>query len=156
MDGRLCHFLLCKRTCFKIVSTFVLRSVGMLLTAHANIVVQGGMELRVLHASAHRGTWYGRWGYGFGRGGFNMSRTTWRKAAELVAAAPLASVAADLRTCSNMHASAIIDHYRVRAVLPAGEPMTLLADRAPKIQRLEGLLLRNEPASLIVLCASRW
>lgn len=33
---------------------------------------QAGMELRVLHAAAHRMTWYGQWRYGFGRGGFNM------------------------------------------------------------------------------------
>lgn len=31
------------------------------------------MELRVLHAAAKRHTWYGQWGYGFGRGAFNMS-----------------------------------------------------------------------------------
>ena len=32
--------------------------------------VQAGMELRLLHTVAHRQTWYGRWGFLFGRGGF--------------------------------------------------------------------------------------
>jgi hypothetical protein len=36
-------------------------------------VLQAGMELRVLHSAARRMTWYGRWQYGFGRGGFNMT-----------------------------------------------------------------------------------
>jgi hypothetical protein len=35
------------------------------------------MELRVLCAAAHRTTWYGRWGYVFGRGGFNIPKAVW-------------------------------------------------------------------------------
>ena len=32
------------------------------------------MELRVLHTAAHLHTWYGQWGYDYGRGGYNMTR----------------------------------------------------------------------------------
>ena len=32
------------------------------------------MELRLLHAAAHRQTWYGRWGFVFGRGGFAVGK----------------------------------------------------------------------------------
>ena len=32
------------------------------------------MELRVLHTVAHRQTWYGGWGYAFGRGGFAIGK----------------------------------------------------------------------------------
>lgn len=32
------------------------------------------MELRLLHTVAHRQTWYGRWGYVFGRGGFAIGK----------------------------------------------------------------------------------
>ena len=35
---------------------------------------QAGMELRLLHAAAHRQTWYGRWGFVFGRGGFAVGK----------------------------------------------------------------------------------
>ena len=38
------------------------------------------MELRLLHAAAHRQTWYGRWGFVFGRGGFAVGKqvcSTW-------------------------------------------------------------------------------
>ena len=35
------------------------------------------MELRVLHTIAHGTTWYGRWGYAFGRGGFNLTAAAW-------------------------------------------------------------------------------
>ena len=40
-------------------------------------MMQGGMELRVLHAAAHKVTWYGRWGYHFGRGAFNITHNKW-------------------------------------------------------------------------------
>ena len=35
--------------------------------------MQGGMELRVLHAATHKMTWYGQWGYQYGRGAFNIT-----------------------------------------------------------------------------------
>lgn len=31
------------------------------------------MELRVLHAAAKKVTWYGQWGYNYGRGAFNIT-----------------------------------------------------------------------------------
>lgn len=37
-------------------------------------LLQGGMELRVLHAAAHKTTWYGQWGYQYGRGAFNITQ----------------------------------------------------------------------------------
>lgn len=37
-------------------------------------MMQGGMELRVLHAAAHKVTWYGQWGYQYGRGAFNITQ----------------------------------------------------------------------------------
>ena len=36
--------------------------------------LQAGMELRLLHTVAHRQTWYGRWGFAFGRGGFAIGK----------------------------------------------------------------------------------
>ena len=38
-------------------------------------VSQGGMELRVLHAAAFKNTWYGQWGYQYGRGAFNITHS---------------------------------------------------------------------------------
>ena len=58
-------------------------------------MLQGGMELRVLHVAAWRKTWYGRWDYVFGRGGFGISKVAWRRAAESVCRAPLAAVLDD-------------------------------------------------------------
>eukprot|EP00884_Botryococcus_braunii_P013401 jgi/Botrbrau1/22061/Bobra.0024s0070.1 len=53
---------------------------------------KSGMELRVLHAVAFQKTWYGRWGYTYGRGGFNISRQIWKKAMGALSAVTVASV----------------------------------------------------------------
>lgn len=53
------------------------------------------MELRVLHMAAWRTTWYGRWGYAFGRGGFGIAKGTWRRAAESVSRVPLDALLQD-------------------------------------------------------------
>lgn len=41
--------------------------------------MQGGMELRVLHAAAKKVTWYGQWGYNYGRGAFNITHSKYVK-----------------------------------------------------------------------------
>ncbi len=40
----------------------------------ARAYAQAGMELRVLHTVAHGQSWYGAWGYAFGRGGFAIGK----------------------------------------------------------------------------------
>lgn len=56
----------------------------LLITDSNFISPQGGMELRVLFPAAFRSTWYGRWGYAFGRGGFGIKPAAWRRAATAV------------------------------------------------------------------------
>jgi hypothetical protein len=53
------------------------------------------MLLRLLYPAAHGRTWYGKWGYGFGRAGFNYGPDAYQAAVEAVQGAPLASVLAD-------------------------------------------------------------
>jgi hypothetical protein len=77
---------------------------------------QVGMDLRVLHTAAFRNTWYGRWGYGFGRGGFGISRPVWRRSAEAVAKAPLDDILADFAGEDKALVD-IIDRYRVELTL---------------------------------------
>jgi hypothetical protein len=42
------------------------------------------MELRVLFPAACKSTWYGRWGYGFGRAGFGIKPAAWKRAVSAV------------------------------------------------------------------------
>ena len=50
--------------------------------------LQGGMELRVLFPAAYKSTWYGRWGYGFGRAGFGIKPAAWKRAVSAVSDLP--------------------------------------------------------------------
>ena len=75
--------------------------------------VQTGMELRVLFTAAHGSTWYGRWGYGFGRGGYNLQRANWDAASTQLHGAPLADVLHDFRDIDRA-VVAIIRRYWVR------------------------------------------
>ena len=72
------------------------------------------MELRVLHTAAFRNTWYGQWGYGFGRGGFAISRAAWRRSADAVSKAPLADILADFNG-ADAQLSEVIGRYTVIA-----------------------------------------
>ena len=74
---------------------------------------QTGMELRVLHTAAYESTWYGRWGYAFGRGGYNLQPANWDAAAEQLHSAPLADVLHDFRDIDRAIV-AIVRRYRVR------------------------------------------
>lgn len=70
------------------------------------------MPLRVLHVVAFQETWYGRWGYSFGRGGFHITKTAWRKAASLINRAPISAISRDFRGVDDAVVK-ILDRYRV-------------------------------------------
>ncbi|CAD7700355.1 unnamed protein product [Ostreobium quekettii] len=56
-----------------------------------------GMLLRILHAAGHRRTWYGEWGYAFGRAGYNIQQADWQRAVEEVHGSSLAGLLQDFR-----------------------------------------------------------
>ncbi|CAM8938897.1 unnamed protein product [Rhodiola kirilowii] len=48
-----------------------------------------GMDLRLLHGVAYGVPWFGRWGYRFGRGSFNVSQQVYHAAIEALQSMPL-------------------------------------------------------------------
>lgn len=76
--------------------------------------MQAGMELRVLYAVAHQMTWYGEWGYEFGRGPFSITKTTWRATLKNVHSVSMANLLSDFtRHTSDAVLPEIIDRYQV-------------------------------------------
>ena len=76
--------------------------------------LQSGMELRVLHAAAYQHTWYGKWGYNFGRGPFNISKKTWKSTVSSVHNTPMTSLLADFESCiADRRMLNIIEQYQV-------------------------------------------
>ncbi|RMZ52729.1 hypothetical protein APUTEX25_000848 [Auxenochlorella protothecoides] len=78
---------------------------------------KGGMDLRVLHTAAHLSTWYGQFGFDFGRGAYNITREQWAEAARAVHAAPLRSLVDDFH-CVDDAVVGIVQRYG----LPMEEP----------------------------------
>lgn len=75
--------------------------------------VQSGMELRVLYAVAYQKTWYGRWGYNYGRGGFNISRPSWKKAMASLSSVPVGALLQEAKSTDDVLAR-VISQYQVR------------------------------------------
>ena len=48
-----------------------------------------GMELRLLHVVAYSQSWFGHWGYKFGRGSFGVTQPMYQKAIEAIRGMPL-------------------------------------------------------------------
>lgn len=71
-----------------------------------------GMELRVLHTVGLGATWYGQWGYVFGRSAFNQNEHEWEKAREAIGSAKLSNLLHD-SVGLDLALTDIIHRYRV-------------------------------------------
>lgn len=56
---------------------------------------KNGMLLRVLHAAAYRSSWYGKWGYSFGRAAFGIDAVSYKHSIDAVHKAPLLALLGD-------------------------------------------------------------
>lgn len=57
---------------------------------------KASMLLRLLYSAAHMCTWYGKWGYGFGRAAFNYGAEEYEAAVKAIHAAPLSALVKDM------------------------------------------------------------
>jgi hypothetical protein len=85
---------------------------------------RAGMELRVVHTAATGQTWYGQFGYQFGRGVYNTKEHAWRAAAGHVAAAPLAHLLHDFLGVE-AGVEAVVRRYRLGVRPGVVEVLTL-------------------------------
>ena len=97
-----------------------------------------GMELRVLNKIALGQTWYGQWGYKFGRGSFNISENRWNQAAEHISACSLNQLLHDFKGIDD-RVLIIVSRYR----LPVGGVAVYVRQLGALLYRL--LYLRNYP-----------
>ena len=56
-----------------------------------------GLPYRLLHSIAHKTTWYGKWGYTFCRGPFNITEAAWVAAVARLNALPLQSFKSEVK-----------------------------------------------------------
>jgi hypothetical protein len=70
-----------------------------------------GLDFRLLHAVAYGSTWYGRWGYKFGRGSFGVSEAAYSAAIALLQSLPLTTISEHFEMVDHM-VPAIIARYQ--------------------------------------------
>lgn len=85
---------------------------------------KAGMDLRVLHTAAHGVTWYGQFGYRFGRGVFNTGELAWEAAGKYVQCASLPHLLHDFEGVDE-RVLAIVRRYRLPVVPGAARVTTL-------------------------------
>ncbi|QDZ17651.1 PHD finger protein [Chloropicon primus] len=56
-----------------------------------------GLPYRLLHSIAHKTTWYGKWGYSFCRGPFNITESKWKSAVSRLHSFPLSTFKNEVR-----------------------------------------------------------
>lgn len=107
------------------------------------------MELRVLHAVAYQATWYGDWGYEFGRAPFNINKTTWRATLKNVHSLSMNSILTDF----NAHTAdavlpEIIDRYQVLAINRYSLKQFALSSVLPAISKIPAVPIPCMPENL--------
>ena len=95
-----------------------------------------GVEFRLLNPVACGKTWYGTYGYQFGKGSFGNTAATHRKAAERLRRFPLASVKADFERMAE------------RDPPPAGETSDRTEPALEVIARYEALMKQYAPTTV--------
>ncbi|KAI8538591.1 hypothetical protein RHMOL_Rhmol09G0116100 [Rhododendron molle] len=70
-----------------------------------------GMELRLIHGVGYGEPWFGRWGYGFGRGTYGVTLQMYQKAIEALQTMPMCLLAHHLGN-SNHEFTSIISRYQ--------------------------------------------
>lgn len=97
-----------------------------------------GMELRILYAVAYGFTWYGNFGYEFGRGPYNISEDRWLAAMHMIQATPLTHLLHDFEGIEE-GVPAVIKRYR----LPVGQGAARVKDLGSLLYRI--LYLQMNP-----------
>lgn len=72
--------------------------------------LQMGMDLRVLLPAATGATFYGNWGFGFGRAGYGRRREDWDAAVATLATTPLSDIQTAYR--NEFTTSAVLHRYQ--------------------------------------------
>ncbi|GAX78615.1 hypothetical protein CEUSTIGMA_g6054.t1 [Chlamydomonas eustigma] len=88
---------------------------------------KSGMLLRMLHTVAYGSTWYGKWGYTFGRAPFNISERTYQKCVNLMRNLPLEDLLSDFNGVDD-GVQHILSLYSQLSTKGSSRPLTTLGD----------------------------
>lgn len=94
-----------------------------------------GLDFRLLHAVAYGCTWYGRWGYRFGRGSFGVFKDAYSAAVELLQSLPLATITSHFELVDHNVAAIISKYQNISggSVRTLGELYRFMLELRPKL-----------------------
>ncbi|KAJ0546888.1 putative chromatin regulator PHD family [Helianthus annuus] len=117
-----------------------------------DLAKQKNMDLRLIHGAAYGQSWFGNWGYQFGRGSFGVTQQMYQKSLEALQNIPLCILAHHIGT-SNMEIPILFSRYQTlssRSLLTLGDLLRFMLDlkhRLPKESALNtynpGILVEN-------------
>ncbi|KAJ0764788.1 putative chromatin regulator PHD family [Helianthus annuus] len=117
-----------------------------------DLAKQKNMDLRLIHGAAYGQSWFGNWGYQFGRGSFGVTQQMYQKSLEALQNIPLCILAHHIGT-SNMEIPILLSRYQTlssRSLLTLGDLLRFMLDlkhRLPKESALNtynpGILVEN-------------
>ncbi|XP_023734537.1 PHD finger protein MALE STERILITY 1 [Lactuca sativa] len=110
------------------------------------------MDMRLLHGVAYGQSWFGQWGYHFGRGSFGVTQQMYQKALDALQNIPLCIIAQNIGT-SNMEIPLMLSRYQTlssRSLVTLSDLLRFMLDlksRLPKESTLHtynpGILVEN-------------
>ncbi|CAH9095911.1 unnamed protein product [Cuscuta epithymum] len=117
-----------------------------------------GMDLRLLYAVGYGESWFGRWGYKFGRGTYGVSQEMYESAVASVQKTPLTAVAA--QPSPNQHELLIIlSRYQIlsgHSLHTLHDAFHFMLDLKSRIPQDESLVGGCYPGLLVVDNTCRW
>ncbi|KAL8258027.1 hypothetical protein R6Q59_030068 [Mikania micrantha] len=121
-----------------------------------DLAKQKSMELRLLHGAAYGRSWFGNWGYQFGRGSFGVTRQMYQKSLEALQNIPLCILAHHISP-SNMEIPILFSRYQTlstRSLLTLGDLLRFMLDLRYRLPKESALNTYNP--RILVESSCRW
>lgn len=114
------------------------------------------MDLRLLHGAAYGQSWFGHWGYQFGRGSFGVTQQMYEKALEALQNVPLCILAHHIGP-SNMEVPILFSKYQTlssRSLVTLGDLLKFMLDLKSSLPKESALHTYNP--GILVENSCRW
>ncbi|KAI3734155.1 hypothetical protein L6452_13618 [Arctium lappa] len=121
-----------------------------------DLAKQKSMDLRLLHGVAYGQSWFGQWGYQFGRGSFGVTQQMYQKALEALQNIPLCILAHHIGT-SNMEIPILFSRYQTlssRSLVTLADLLRFMLDLKSHLPK-ESVLHTHNPG-ILVENSCRW
>ncbi|XP_071715538.1 PHD finger protein MALE STERILITY 1 [Rutidosis leptorrhynchoides] len=121
-----------------------------------DLAKQRSMDLRLLHGAAYGQSWFGHWGYQFGRGSFGVTQQMYQKALEALQNVPLCILAHHIGPL-DMEIPILFSKYQTlssRSLVTLGDLLKFMLDLKSRLPKESALRTYNP--GILVENSCRW